>query len=107
MISTLGPAARMLTTRQLSAFLKSDQAKAAPSERTALEATDVLKQIKDTMEMAQATQRLQSHKAGQISGAGVVLATLVPFTFCTSVGYISYCPRYGSVLTRNPISISA
>ena len=33
---------RMLTTRQLSAFLKSDQAEAAPSEKTARETTDAV-----------------------------------------------------------------
>jgi len=72
----------MLTPRQLSAFLKSDQAKAAPSEGTAQEATDAMKRTEATIKKTQA----QLVQQGQtISGFTVVTTAFLPLSFCTSV----------------------
>jgi len=72
----------MLTPRQLSAFLKSDQAKAAPSERTAQEATDAMKRTEATIKKTQA----QLVQQGQtLSGFTVVTTAFLPLSFCTSV----------------------
>jgi len=77
--------ARMLTPRQLSAFLKSDQAKAAPSERTAQEATEAMKRTEDTIRETQA----QLVQQGQtISSFTVVTTAFLPLSFCTSVFYL-------------------
>ena len=52
--------ARMLTTGQLSAFLKSDQAKATPSERTAQRGVSAVYRIEDAvMKTAIATEEAQ------------------------------------------------
>ena len=75
----------MLTPRQLSAFLKSDQAKAAPSERTAQEATEAMKRTEDTIRETQA----QLVQQGQtISSFTVVTTAFLPLSFCTSVFYL-------------------
>jgi len=75
----------MLTPRQLSAFLKSDQAKAAPSERTAQEATDAMKRTEDTIKKTQAELVQQGQT---LSGFTVVTTAFLPLRFCTSVFYL-------------------
>ena len=50
----------MLTTRQFSAFLKSDQAKTAPAEETAREATGAIKNTEDAIkEIIGAIKRIE------------------------------------------------
>jgi len=83
--------ARMLTTRQFSAFLKSDQAKAAPSEKTAQETTDAVKRAEDAVKettKAIAETRAELVKQGQtLSGFTLVTTAFLPLSFCTSVFY--------------------
>jgi len=75
----------MLTTGQLSAFLKSDQAKAAPSERTAQEATEAMKRTEKIIEETQA----QLVQQGQtLTGFTIVTTAFLPLGFCTSVFYL-------------------
>jgi len=83
--------ARMLTTRQFSAFLKSDQAKAAPSEKTAQETTGAVKRAEDAVKettKAIAETRAELVKQGQtLSGFTLVTTAFLPLSFCTSVFY--------------------
>ena len=77
--------ARILTIRQFSAFLKSDQARAAPSEKTAQETIGAVKRteeaIKETKE--------QLVKQGQIlSGFTLVTTAFLPLDFCASVFHL-------------------
>ena len=69
----------MLTFRQFSGFLKSENVKTA---------TAMMKQIKDDIKSTHSSQVRQAQDAGQISNAGLALAAFVPFSFCTSVCYI-------------------
>ncbi|PUU79845.1 hypothetical protein B9Z19DRAFT_1080732 [Tuber borchii] len=65
----------------LSAFLKSDQAKAAPSERTAQEATEAMKRTEKIIEETQA----QLVQQGQtLTGFTIVTTAFLPLGFCTS-----------------------
>jgi len=59
-ISTPGPMARMLTSGQLSASLKSDQSKATPSQKTAQKGVGAVYRIEDAvMKTAKATEEAQ------------------------------------------------
>jgi len=105
--------AGILTTRQLSAFLKSDQAKAAPSEKTAQETTgavqraenavkETTKAIADTQTAVNATTKAIADtqivikqtqaelvKQGQtLSGFTLVTTAFLPLSFCTSVFHL-------------------
>ena len=68
----------MLTTRQLSVFLKSDQAKAAPSEKTAREAAYAVERVQ--AELVQQGQTLSSFT--------LVTTAFLPLSFCASVFYL-------------------
>ena len=105
--------ARILTTRQFSAFLKFDQAKAAPSEKTAQETTGAVKHAEDavkaTTEAVASTEKAIGATTAAIERAQGIIAetqakivqqgqTLTSFTivttaflplgFCTSVFYL-------------------
>ena len=93
-------------TRQFSAFLKSEQAKAAPSEKTAQETTCAVKctenaikettgAIKGTEAVIQETQAVIRQTQAELVQQGQTLSsfTLVttaflPLSFCTSVFYL-------------------
>ena len=68
----------MLTAGQLSAFLKSDQAEAVPSEATAQEARDILKKIR-----AQIVQQGRT-----ADGFTFITTAFLPLNFATSVFYL-------------------
>jgi len=95
----------MLTIRQLSAFLKSDQARAAPSETTAQEATDAMKRTEETIRKGQA----QLVQQGQtLSGFTIVTTAFLPLGFCASVLLPPYLHlSYEYFLTGGSISILA
>jgi len=89
----------MLTIRQLSAFLKSDQAKAAPSESTAKETTaamertedavrETTKAIADTQTVIKQTQTELVQQGQTLSGFTFVTTAFLPLSFCTSVFYL-------------------
>jgi len=86
----------MLTTRQLSAFLKSDQAKAAPSEKTAQETVkrteDAIKGTTDAITSVEAaikeTQASLVQQVQTLSGFTLVTTAFLPLGFCTSVLYL-------------------
>jgi len=82
----------MLTTRQLSAFLKSDQAKAAPSEKTAQETASAVKRTEDAIKKTQAvikeTQAELVQQGQTLSGFTLVTTAFLPLSFCTSVFYL-------------------
>ena len=69
-------------TRQLSAFLKSDQAKAAPSEKTAQKTADAVKRTVDAIEE---TKNAIVQQAQTLSGFTLVTTAFLPLGFCTSV----------------------
>jgi len=77
----------MLTTGQLSAFLKSDQTKAASSERTAQETINEMKRTQDTLRKTHA-EILQQGRA--VDGFTLITLTFLPLSFCTSVFYLLY-----------------
>jgi len=78
----------MLTTQQFSVFLKSDQARATPSETTAQEATDAMKRTEETIKKGQA----QLVQQGQtLSGFTIVTTAFLPLGFCASVLLPSAC----------------
>ena len=104
---------RALTTRQLSAFLKSDQAKAAPSEKTAQKTTDAVKGTEDavkettaaiantekaieettaaiarTHDVIQATQNEIMQQGQTLTSFTIVTTAFLPLGFCTSVFYL-------------------
>jgi len=78
---------RMLITWQFFGFLKSDNARTAPSKTAALEATAVVKQIRDSMERDSAAQAEATIQATQYTSASIVLAAFFPISICTSVCY--------------------
>jgi len=82
----------VLTTRQLSAFLKSDQAKAAPSEETARETTDAVKRteksIKATTKVLEATKDEILQQGQKLSSFTLVTNAFLPLSFATSVFYL-------------------
>ncbi|PWW79092.1 hypothetical protein C7212DRAFT_355230 [Tuber magnatum] len=65
----------------LSGFLKSEQAKAAPSERTAQETTQAMKDTKDAIEE---TQKILVQQMQTLSGFTIVTTAFLPLSFCTS-----------------------
>ena len=75
----------MLTTRQFSAFLKSDQAEASRSEKTARETTEAIKRTEDAI---QETKKSLVQQAQTLSGFTVVTTAFLPLGFCTSVFYL-------------------
>ena len=75
----------MLTTSQLSVFLKSDQAKAASSERTAQEGTEAIKRTETTVENTRAELAQQGET---LSGFTLVTTAFLALSFCTSVFYL-------------------
>ena len=70
-------AVRVLTTRQLFGFLKSDQAKTALSARIAQEAA--------SMKRTEAFRVQQVQQAQTLSVFTVVATAFLPLSFCTSV----------------------
>ena len=89
----------MLTTGQLSAFLKSDQAKAAPSERTAQEAAWAVKRTEDAIKETVGSivrseetvkqigsQLIQQGQA--VDGFAILTIAFLPLNFSASV----FCP---------------
>ena len=97
--------ARMLTTRQLSAFLRSEQANAAPSGKTAQETivavkrtedaigktTEAIEGTKDAIAKTQAviekTQNELKQQGQIISGFTLVTTVFLPLSFFASVLY--------------------
>ena len=86
----------MLTTGQLSAFLKSGQAKAAPSERTAQEGASAVNRIQDaimgTMRGEAVTQTILKEIHAEIVQQGstvdcftLLTTAFLPLNFCASV----------------------
>ena len=59
----------MLTTRQFSAFLKSEQAKAAPSEKTAQETTCAVKRAEDAIKETTGTIKRTEDAVEKTTGA--------------------------------------
>jgi len=74
-------------TRQFFGFLKSDNARIAPSETTLLEVIRAVKQIRDFMEMDSAAQAGEAFQAAQQASLAGLLAIFGPLSFCTSVWY--------------------
>ena len=72
----------MLTAGQLSAFLKSDQAK---MPIMAQQATDAMKGIEDALKK---TQAQGAEQAQALIPFAVVSVVFTPLTFCTSVFYL-------------------
>jgi len=94
---------RILTTRQLSAFLKSDQAEASRSEKTARETTDAVKRtenairettactegaIQKTTDVLKATQDEILQQGQKLSSFTLVTNAFLPLSFATSVFYL-------------------
>ena len=75
----------MLTARKLSTFLKSDQAKAASSERTAQEAINAMKRTTETLKKTH-VEIVQQGRA--VDGFTLITLTFLPLSFCTSVFYL-------------------
>ena len=86
----------MLTTGQLSAFLKSDQAKAAPSERTAQETAWAVKRTEDAIKETVGSivrseetvkqigsQLIQQGQA--VDGFAILTIAFLPLNFSASV----------------------
>ena len=96
----------MLTSRQLSVFLKADQAKAAPSEITAQEGTEAIKRtetaiknsertaqegteaIKRTETTVKNTQAEIVQQGNTLSRFTLVTTAFLALSFCTSVFYL-------------------
>ena len=82
----------MLTIRQFSAFLKSDQARAAPSEKTAQETASAAKRteeaIKETQKVIRETQDELMKQGQTLSGFTLVTTAFLPLDFCASVFYL-------------------
>ena len=85
--STPEPTAKMLTTGQLSAFLKSDQAKRVPSGGTAQETTEAIRHTEQTLMMIGA-ELIQQGQA--VDGFTFINIVFLPLNFFTSVFYLRY-----------------
>ncbi|RPB03053.1 hypothetical protein L873DRAFT_1841385 [Choiromyces venosus 120613-1] len=83
----------------LSVFLKYDQAKAAPSERTAQEAADAMKRTEETIKETQATLVQQ---AQTLSGFTIVTTAFLPLSFCASYFGMNNITEFND---QHPISI--
>jgi len=75
----------MLTARQFSAFLKSDQAKAAASEKTIQETTEA---IGRTGIAVKETRAALIQQGQALSGFTLVTTAFLPLGFCASVFYL-------------------
>jgi len=75
----------ILITRQFFGFLKSDNARIAPSETTVQEVIRAVKQIRDFMERDSAEQAGREIVAAQQASLGGLLAIFGPLSFCASV----------------------
>jgi len=75
----------MLTARQFSAFLKSDQAKAAPSEKTIQETTEAVGRAEIAIKETKAAIVQQ---ARTLSGFTLVTTAFLSLSFYASVFYL-------------------
>ena len=75
----------MLTAEQLSAFLKSDQAKAVPFDRTAQETMAAIVGTEKTLEKIGDLLMQQGHA---VDGFTFVNIVFLPLNFCASVFYL-------------------
>ena len=89
----------MLTARQLSVFLKSDQAKAAPSEKATLEIVGAVVRTEDAVRRTEkaieattaAITRTQAELVQQgqtLSGFTLITTAFLPLSFFASVFYL-------------------
>ena len=74
-------------TRQFFGFLKSDNARTAPSETTAIEAIRAVEQIRDSMERDSDERRIEAEDAHRHASVSTLFTAFLPLTFCTSVCY--------------------
>jgi len=72
-------------TRQFFGFLKSDDARIAPSETTLLEVIRAVKQIRDFIERDSAERAGRAIQAAQYASLAGLLVMFGPLSFCTSV----------------------
>ena len=77
--------ARTLTILQLFGFLRSEQAKAAPYERTAQESRDAMKSIEDTIKGIWVIHAQQVQQTKTLSVFALLITALLFLTFCTLV----------------------
>jgi len=75
----------ILITRQFFGFLKSDNARTAPSETTVQEVIRAVKQIRDFMERDSAEKAGRAIDAAQYASIAGLLAIFGPLSFCASV----------------------